>query len=85
MFVDQLGGIVKVFNIILPILLWAITSLTNKILNCVAITFFNNLLIEQAIYVKRFKNGSITIEKYKKRHIKIEKIKKAIGQGKCWL
>lgn len=53
----------KIFNIILFILFMPIASLTNKILNCIVFIFFDNLLIKQAVYFKKFKNIGIAIDK----------------------
>lgn len=60
-FADKFDNIIKVFNIILSILFKAIANLANKVFNCITFIIFDNLLIEQAVYLKKFKDVSIAI------------------------
>lgn len=60
-FADKFDNIIKVFNIILSILFRAIANLANKVFNCITFIIFDNLLIEQAVYLKRFKDVSIAV------------------------
>lgn len=62
-FADKLGNIVKIFNIILSIPFKDITSLTNKVLDCMVFTFFDTLFVEQTVYLKRFKDVNIAVNK----------------------
>lgn len=80
---NKLGGIVKVLNVVLSIPLWVIASPINEILDCVILTFFNNLSMEQIFHLKRSGGLSIIIDKHKRQYIRTGTMKKLNGWGKC--
>lgn len=45
-FVDKLGNIVKIFNIVSSIPFQAIAGPVDEVLNCMAFTFFDNSLVK---------------------------------------
>lgn len=78
MYIDKVDNIIKVLNIVLPILLWAVTGLVSKTFNYMALTFFYSLVVKWAFYFKGFECISVTINKYNKWYVEIEIIEQII-------
>lgn len=71
------NGIVKVFDVILLIAFRAVFDLANKILNCIAPIYLYNLSIQQAVYFKRSKSITVTINKNSRQYIRVKRLKKS--------
>ena len=63
-FADQLGCIVEVFYVVIPVPLWAVAGPANEIFNGQTLTSFDRPLVEQAVDLKGFKIVSITVDKH---------------------
>lgn len=83
-FADKFDNIVKVFNVIPSIPCRAVAGPADEVLDCIALTFFDSLFIEQAVYFKRLKDVNVTINKDGRWLMWLRAIKGIVGWGKSW-
>lgn len=63
---DEGGGIVKFLNVVLFVLLGAVSILTDQIFNGLAFYFLNLMLVEELFYLKACQLINIAFHKYKR-------------------
>ena len=60
----KVGGIVKVLDVIPSIPFQPVSSPTNEILHCAALTFLYCSLVKQTVYFKEFGGVGVTVDKH---------------------
>lgn len=64
---DKVGGIIEIFDIVLPIPFWLVSSLAYKVFDSETPTFYDCIFIEKVLYFKRFIVIGVPFYKYRGR------------------
>ena len=83
--IHKVGGVVEVLDVILSILLWAVSSPTNEVFYHAAFTFFHYLFVKRTVYLKRFDSTGITVDDHGGWHVRAGAIDEIVGRGRYWL
>lgn len=75
----KVGGVVKVFDVVPPIPLRAVSSPRNEILYRAAFTFLHYSPIKQTVYLKRLDGIDVTVDKHSGWHVRAGAMEKIIG------
>lgn len=78
--IDNIGSIIKLLDVISPIIFKAVSSSINIIFKCMDFIFLYSLLVKEAVFFKKPKSISITINKENKQYIQVKTIEKILSQ-----